>query len=249
MNMVFFTLKNAARCLMALVFLLLLSLPAQVYAQQTRQASDEQAVSEDASFRISAGVRAGLSLQMWTLSSDIIGSVESPTFAFEPAFQGAFHFTDTLALQAELSLSIDKVSYSGNIPGNEYTAFFESFSLRIPVLARYLAYKNPDILGGLSISVLAGLGFNIPLGDMKLHSSFYGNSVYRSTMPLSYIVGVNVNTGIKLGQGTVFADIRFQGDFAKTVIHDNSGTLALYTRNTVSISFGYEMEWAFSRKN
>jgi len=185
--------------------------------------------------RLTAGARAGVSSQLWTLSNDIKGDAESPAFAFVPVFHGAFHFTDLFALQTELALSIDKVSYSGAGAGGMFTASFESLSLQWPLLARFTF--RPD---NFSISAFGGIVFNIPLGAMNLNSSLYGDSSFRFSTPPGYVVGANA--GWRLGPGFLFADIRFSGDFTRTVIHDNTGTLALYLRNVFSFSIGYEFE-------
>ena len=142
-------------------------------------------------------------------------------------------------MQTEIALAADKVSYSGDDPEfGAYAASFESYSLRIPLLLR-LTWNNPlHISENVSIGLIAGIGFNAPLGAMQLQSSVSGGSSYRLSMPMSYVIGIN--PGIRLGPGLLFADVRFSGDFAKTAIHDHSGTLAVYTRNTLSFSLGYE---------
>lgn len=197
--------------------------------------------SDEKSFVISVGGRAGVSPHFFKLSGDISGSAKNPSPGFEPAVHTAFCFTDFFALQTELALSRDKVSYSGVDPADgAYTASFESYSLRIPLLARF-TYSNPDKLGGFSFGGFAGIGFNIPLGDMKLHNSLYNDSSYRFLIPPGYVAGVNA--GWRFGgslRHMLFTDIRFSGDFLKTVIKDSSGTLALYLRNTLSFSVGYE---------
>jgi len=187
-------------------------------------------------FHVTAGLRAGVATQFWTLSSDINGAVESPSFAFEPAIHTALYYKD-IALQVELAFSIiDKVSYSGTEAGGEYTASFESLSLRVPILVRYTFRP-----GNFSISPFAGVSLNIPLDDMKLHSTLYDDSSYRFSIPPSLVGGVNA--GVGLGSGILFLDMRFSGEFNNTVIKDNSGTLALYNRNTLSITLGYEYEF------
>ena len=202
----------------------------------------EQPESQKKPFRITAGPRAGVSPHFWTLSNDIKGDAESPAIGFEPAAQGAFYFTDLFALQTEIALSIDNVSYSGNeADGTAYTASFESLSLRVPLLARFTF--RPGIF---LLSTFGGVSFNFPLGDMKLYSSLYDDSSYRFLIPPGYVLGVNA--GMKLGPGVLFVDARFSGDFAKTVIKDNSGTLALYTRNALSFSLGYEWEFTLKRQ-
>jgi hypothetical protein len=205
----------------------------------------EQLEPEPQYFTFSAGLRAGISPHLWTLSDDIKGSPESPAIGFEPAFQGAFYFTDLFALQTELALSQDKVSYSGKeAKGTKYTGSFESLSLRVPLLTRFTF--RPGIF---LLSVLGGVSFNIPLGDMKLHSSLYDDSSYRFSIPPGYVIGANA--GVRLGRDSpsvLFADARFSGDFANTAIKDNSGTLALYKRNTWSFSLGYEREFFLNRQ-
>jgi TolB-like protein len=192
--------------------------------------------SDKKPFRVTAGARAGVSSRLWTLSNDIKGDAESPAAGFEPVVQGAFYFTDLFALQTELAVLRDTVSYSGSdANGAAYDASFQSYSLRVPLLARFTFRP-----GGFSVSAFGGIAFNIPLGAMKLSGSLYDDSSYRFSTPPGYVIGVNA--GVRLGPGALFADIRFSGDFAKTAIHDNSGTLALYTRNTWSFSLGYEWE-------
>jgi len=193
----------------------------------------------------SLGGRAGVASHFFTLSKDATGEVDNPSIAFEPTIHAALHFNKFFAVQTELALSVDKVSYSGieassGAKSGAYNASFESYSLRMPLLARF-TYANPEKLGGFSFGVLAGIGFNIPLGAMQTQSNLYGDGSYRFSMPVGYVAGANV--GFSFGEGrrhTVFSDIRFSGDFAKTAIHDNSGTLALYDRNTLSFSLGYE---------
>ena len=187
--------------------------------------------------RLMAGVRSGVSPQFWTLSDEFEAKADSPSIVFEPALQAAFYFTDMFGLQTEIALSFDTLLYSGIELGyGEFSASFESYSLRLPLLA--CVTLRP---GNFLFSALAGVSFNIPLGAMKLHSSLYDDFSYRFSIPPGYIIGANA--GMKIGAGFLFSDIRFSGDLAKTVIHDNYGTLALYTRNTLSFSLGYKFEF------
>jgi len=148
-------------------------------------------------------------------------------------------------VQTELALSLDNFSYSGTRAGAAYTASFESISLQLPVMVRF-TFRPENLPLPFSFSGFGGIVVNIPLGAMKLSSSLYGDSSYRFSMPLGYVVGVNA--GLKLGPGTLFLDIRFSGDFARTAIHDSNGTLALYTRNALIFSLGYEFEIILNKK-
>jgi len=186
-------------------------------------------------FHLLAGARAGISLHLWKLSDDITGKSENPSFGFEPALQGVFYFNNFIGLQTEAALSMDSYSYSGDDP-SAFTASFESLSLRLPLLLR-LTYRP----GIFALSAFGGVSFNIPLGKMTVKSSLYDDASYRISMPPSYVAGANV--GLRLGPGFMFTDIRFSGDFAKNAIHDSHGTLAVYKRNTLSISMGYEYEF------
>ena len=185
-------------------------------------------------FRFTAGLRAGASLHFYKLTDDILGNVKNPGAAFEPAFQATFYFGNFFGLQAETVLSRDKTLYSGTAPDSGlFTASFESYSLRLPVLARFTWMP-----GIFQFSAFAGLSFNVPLGALKTQSSLFDAGSYRFSVPPGYVIGTNL--GIKLGPGFMFTDIRFSGDFAKTAIHDGLGTLAIYTKNTLSFSLGYE---------
>jgi len=198
----------------------------------------------------SAGLRVGLPIQLWTLSNDIIGSAENPAISFEPAIQGAFHFTDLIAVQAEIALSLDTVSYSGTEGITAFTASFESLSLRIPVLARF-TFRPFISLPSFSLSPFVGISFNIPLGDLKTKSSNNDNSSYQFSMPLGYVIGVSAGMRLFEGkplEGLLFLDIRFSGDIGKTGIKDSAGgMLSLYTRNTISITLGYEFDFFLNR--
>ena len=201
----------------------------------------DQAVERQSNRRLTAGLRAGVSPHLWTLSDDIDGNAESPSTGFEPAVQAAFYFSNHFALQTELALSRDIVSYSGSEQGSLYTASFKSYSLRIPLLAR-VTFRP----GNFAVSGFGGVSFNIPLGTMDTHSTLYDSSSYRFSIPPGYVAGINA--GIRLGSGYLFSDIRFSGDFTTTVIRDDSGTLALYQRNTWSFSIGYEFEFLLNRQ-
>ena len=185
--------------------------------------------------RLALGLRAGVSPHFFTLSDEISGSADNPSASFEPAFHAAFFLTRRFALQTELALSRDKLAYSGDDGSIAYNASFESFSLQIPLLARFTF--NPGIF---SISGFAGICFNIPLGKMKHSSSLYDESSYRFSPPPGYTAGTSL--GVRAGPGFLFLDIRFNGSFAKTSIHDSYGTMALYARNALSFSLGYEFE-------
>jgi len=194
---------------------------------------------------VSLGAKAGAGVNVASLSGDIAGEAENPSAGFEPAVQAAFHFNNLIAAQTGLELSYNKVSYSGReTTGESYSASFESFALLVPLLAR-LSWRKPGTsLGNFIFAGFAGVGFSIPLGAMKLESNLLGSSEYRFSEPPRYIAGISA--GRQLGQGVLFADMRFSGGFAKTAIHDSSGTLALYSKNTLSLSLGYEYELPFS---
>jgi len=189
---------------------------------------------------LSLGGRAGMALNMWTLSNDITGSPDSPSLSFEPALQVAVHVNRFFALQTELALAMDTVSYSGDdVEKGAYTASFTAYSLRIPLIARFT--YTPRTIEALSLAGFVGIGFNIPVGALQVQSNLYPDSAYRFSLPPSYIVGANV--GWQVGPGIVFADIRFSGDLARTVIIDNADRLAVYLRNTLSFALGYEYKF------
>ena len=55
---------------------------------------------------------------------------------------------------------------------------------------------------------------------------------------MGFIAGGNI--GIKLGPGTLFADVRYAGDFNDIEVRGDWGSRAVYKRGMAFYSLGYE---------
>ncbi|MDR0554619.1 MAG: penicillin-binding protein activator LpoB [Treponema sp.] len=191
-------------------------------------------------WNLSLGLRAGGSARFYALSNDIQGEADAGG-AFEGGFQVGALFgiipnlpNLEIGLQTELLFSGDTVKYSGNDGAGDFSASFTGYTLAIPLLAK-VSYR----LGDFVFPLFLGPVFNIPLGDTKYSSGDISGSYTASPLPAGFTVGIA--PGLKLGPGTLFADIRFTGDFKNTAVNDGAGTLEIYRRNALSFSLGYEI--------
>lgn len=127
------------------------------------------------------------------------------------------------------------VSYSGTDGMGDFSASFTSSSLTIPLLAKAWFFRSPE---RVVVSAFAGLYFSIPLGELKYTSGESSDS-YKVNIPAGWLIGLS--PGIRLGPGTLFADIRYGKDFGRTSISDNNGVLSIYSRGAFSFALGYEV--------
>lgn len=107
---------------------------------------------------------------------------------------------------------------------------FDSYSLLLPILFRGIFDYNM-----FTISGLAGIYINLPLGRMEQKDTFL-NKAIRGDMNnlLGFMTGANF--GFKLGRGNLFIDIRYAVDFSNTTYDD----IDLYHRSMVFFGLGYE---------
>jgi TolB-like protein len=210
----------------------------QEAAAARERAEEEAAVQKWKNSLIYGGLRLGVSPRFYGLSKDISAGQAENGASFEAALQVSAYlfslFDIEVGLQTELSFGMDTVSYSGTDNIGGFTASFASSSLLIPLLAKS-SYRMPN---GFVVSMFTGPYFPISLGKIKYTSSGGTNS-YNFKITAGWLIGIA--TGIRLGPGTLFADIRYGGDFGNTSISDNNGVLSVYSRNMVSFTLGYEL--------
>ena len=108
------------------------------------------------------------------------------------------------------------------------------FSLSVFLLLLIESYCVSD---KFMVSLFTGPYFSIPLGELTYTNGDATDS-YKVNIPAGWLIGLS--PGIRLGPGTLFADIRYGGDFGKTSISDNSGVLSIYSRSAFSFALGYE---------
>jgi hypothetical protein len=144
---------------------------------------------------------------------------------WEGAFQASVRLLPFLALQGEAVFTRDRL-FSRDVE-------ISSYSMMFPLLVRFIIRKN-----NVTLSPLGGVYYILPVGDMEFSS--LGISTFSSwnhPLPLGYTLGLS--TGIKLGPGDLFFDLRYSGDLSAAETDDTAGS-KLYTRNMVSFTLGYE---------
>jgi hypothetical protein len=164
-------------------------------------------------------------------------------FTFDAGIQAMVQVLPFLGFQVELLFTMD-FAPQFNITDGHLTADAKSTtsSLMIPVV--FMITFRPD---EWLIGPFAGLCINIPLGPMKLEivsgdANVPSDSSYKwDSGGLGWTAGIEV--GRKVGPGTLFADIRFIGDFGDIVSDmtpENSPPVTIkYRRTGVSVSLGY----------
>jgi TolB-like protein len=188
--------------------------------------------------RLYAGLRLGGSPRFYELSGDIGSGKPKTGGSFEIALYASAYlvsyFGIEFGVQTELWFGADTVSYSGTDDGGDFSASFVSSSLEIPLLAKAL-YRLP---GGFFVSLFTGPYFSIPLGKIE-YKTDGGTDSYDANIPAGWLIGVA--PGMRLGPGTLFADIRYGGEAGKTSISDSNGVLSVYSRGMLSFTVGYEL--------
>ncbi|MDR1948921.1 MAG: hypothetical protein LBQ38_06000 [Spirochaetaceae bacterium] len=147
-------------------------------------------------------------------------------FSWEGAFQVSVHPLPLLALQGEAIFTQDRLSNGG--------VKISSYSMMFPLLLRFNIRK-----GDITLAPLGGVYFILPIGDMKFSAAgASSSSSWTHSVPLGYTLGLS--TGVKLGPGNLFLDLRYSGDLSAAKL-DNAAGSKLYTRSLVSFTLGYEI--------
>lgn len=201
-----------------------------------------------------AGARLGGSLHFYTPSSDYFGnsgiSLDNSS-AFDGGFFIAFQPVDSFALQTEVLFNRDHTGFSQNryITDSGYsflvnlTQDFTMNILTIPILVKFM--YRPGIF---SIAGLAGVYFNIPLGQVEdnlnvtlvdFNYSVPTSRNYNFEASPGFMIGGVF--GIKWGPGVIFADIRYASDFNDTKIELDDGSYSLFSAKRLHFSLGYEV--------
>jgi TolB-like protein len=194
------------------------------------------------------GLRPGFSAHFYDTPGTRFSGTEaeiwySADIAAFIAFQVHRHFS----VQTEVVFTSDAMSITKTLSKyDEYDNFlydynttysFASSNLLIPVLIT--ATWRPSVF---SIECLAGIYFNVPVGEIKISDSFSGTE---ETGGVSAPPGIaaGVGLGIKLGPGLLFLDLRYMADFANTKTESPSFTGDIYRRGMASAGIGYKMSF------
>jgi hypothetical protein len=172
------------------------------------------------------GIRLGVSPRNYALNS-VLNITSEPYSSFEIAPFCEVQISSLFSAQTELAFSSDKLI----VDHPEYgTITVSSNTLSLPLLAKFTL--RPRRLKSFYFAAFTGPNFIFPLGQMEV-SGGWSPGVYSFSPTVAWTIGANA--GRQLGQGLLFLDIRYNGDF-NFVESNGSGQ---YRRNILSISLGY----------
>jgi TolB-like protein len=180
------------------------------------------------------GIRGGGSLRLYSLSDDIEGDLGATPLSLEAGAQLSLQIVRFLAIQIEALYTRDSLEYTGDTSqGNTYQSSFASSSLLPGALVK-ATWRTRRFL----FAAFGGAYMTIPLGQIDYKSDIDEDGSYDFSVPVGVTGGVNF--GIKMGPGALFLDARYSKDLGNTSISDSGGTMAVYSRDAVSLSLGYE---------
>ncbi|MDR3173442.1 MAG: hypothetical protein LBU19_04250 [Treponema sp.] len=194
------------------------------------------------------GARLGPSLRLYTPSGDTpYTGGEAQGFSMDAAVFATLQIFPQLSVQGEAVFTWDRASSwdyvkqsAAVLQIDRYTRDYASLSLSFPLTVKWNFYP-----GRFRLSPFAGIYVLAPLGKMERKSSLAGtkeNLSYGFSPPLGFVGGLT--TGLKLGPGMIFADLRYAVDFGEP--KPRNGDMESYRRSMISFCLGYE--WAFFTK-
>jgi hypothetical protein len=177
-----------------------------------------------------AGLRGGFSSSSYTVNTRYWGSGarDAVSVSGEFAVQLSLQVFRAFAVQTEAVFMEESFEIRG-----PYPASLSSAVMTLPILGKITFRPGPLLLAGF-----AGVCFTLPLKEMSLSVAERAYT-YNYTVPPGFVLGGNA--GIKLGPGTLFVDIRYSGAFGETELTGDWGSRAVYKRDLVSYSIGYEL--------
>jgi hypothetical protein len=180
------------------------------------------------------GGRAGLSLGFYGNGGGLVDTTVYPSQSISgiPAFDGSLFLSASvlrfLEIQTEAMITHDSFDLNS---GNTWLFTVSYNSLMIPLLAKFVYRPSIYMVQGY-----AGAYLSVPLGQMEIK---HRNGSYTADFSLLGGLMAGGGFGIKLGPGTVFADIRYAGDLGN-ITSDYNGTKEISRRNKAYFSLGYE---------
>jgi len=192
--------------------------------------------------KISLGFCAGIQFGMHETQDGIKNWLransmsESSVPGFNLSIYGLYSFTDYIALQTELNVTLG-VGIKGKYD-NSHWANATYACLDIPILLKVNFLKSREKRFG----ILGGPYFNTPLGQFNIKYQNYSNSdeKYNIDTPiLGMILGLYYAGSLE-GIG-VIANLRYAGDFGKSMININkSTTTSFIIRRGITFTVGME---------
>jgi TolB-like protein len=180
------------------------------------------------------GGRAGLSLGFYGNGGGLADKTVYPSqsIAGVPAFDGSLFISASLSRFLEIQIEAMITNDSFELNSGNTRLFTVSYnSLMMPLLAKFVYRPSWYMVHGY-----AGAYLSVPLGQMEVR---HNNGSYTADFSLLGGLMTGGGLGIRLGPGTVLADIRYAGDLG-FVTSDYNGSREISKRNKVYFSLGYE---------
>jgi len=185
--------------------------------------------------RLYLGGRAGLSLGFYGNGGGLADKsiYPSQTISGKPAFDAALYASVSIwslfAAQMEATVTQDSFDLSS---GNTLLMAVSYRSLMVPLLAK-LVYR-PSIF---TVQAFAGPYLSLPLGQMEVR---HRNGSYSADFPLVPGIMAGGGFGVKLGPGSIMADVRYAADF-RNVSAAYNGARDVSRRSKALFALGYEI--------
>lgn len=186
--------------------------------------------------RLYLGAKAGLSLGYYDNGGALADKTLYPsqTISGIPSYNASLFISapiwSLLAIQTEVILTRDTFElFSGN--NSLMTVSYNS--LMIPLLVKLVWRPSIFMLQGYT-----GAYLSIPLGQAEIK---HRNGSYTADLSLLSGFMAGGGLGIKLGYGSIIADIRYATDFSYIKANNSGRTFDLSHGNKVHFTLGYEI--------
>jgi hypothetical protein len=154
-------------------------------------------------------------------------------FNFAIGAYGAYAFSDSLSVQAELDFMIGQ-GLTGDVSGVDVDATYNS--LDIPILVKYSFLNKPLVVG-----VEVGPQLSIPIGDIEMSGG--GTSVDIEPDGMTFGAVAGIYAGYPIGPGRIIGDLRFLFDFNALQGKMAGATDDFITRRALIFAVGYEFSF------
>jgi hypothetical protein len=232
--------KQMAKKQCILVLALAVLVAGGIVAQDAENANEGNAGTTK-NIGLSLGAKVLLGFPTYEGGSDFFDGA-SPDWEEDPAFGiagfVAYKFTDLIGVQVEVIFNNNNVT--AKVADTVSTNVVADF-LQIPLLVNVGTTLGAS---GISLGGVGGIYFTVPLGDLTLTMNTYdANHSMDVEWTGSAGIMIGAYAGKKLGPGTLFADVRYSGDFEDSEIEESGQTMKVFKKSGVGIGIGYSFQF------
>jgi hypothetical protein len=189
------------------------------------------------------GMRGGLAFAAY--SSLVSGGYEagmSQGFSANGAVVAEYQIFSFLGLQAEVIFNYDTFKVTKITEISPTYVIRSSDRFKVMSMMFPLLIKVPLKIGVFSLSPYIGAYYTLPIGTVKMVP---GDSSVSPAASFGYVVRppvgllLGIDSGLALGPGELFIDLRFSRDAGITIVARGQGIQ--YIRNQINLSLGYKL--------